>query len=70
MKLHDFLPRMFAIAAMNQFGDGRIKTLVDTAEPREPVEGLVPDELRRPLLIGRRGKGTRKQRKAQREKAS
>jgi hypothetical protein len=65
MKLHDFLPRMFAIAAMNQFGDGRIKRLADTPEPREPVIGSAPEDLRRPLLIGRRGKGTRKQRKGQ-----
>lgn len=62
MKLHDYLPRLFAIAAMNQFRTPRILLLEDE-EPKPPVVGSAPAMLRKPLLTGRRGKGTRKQRK-------
>lgn len=36
------------------------------AVERELPPGEAPDELRKPLLIGRRGKGTKKQRKGKR----
>jgi hypothetical protein len=66
MKLSDYVPRMFAIAAMNRLSRPFVP-IDDEQEPATPkAVGLAPDELRKPLLIGRRGKLTRKQRRERR----
>lgn len=57
----------FAALGMDQTSSGvfssRVKPLKENTTPK-PI-GSAPDELRKPLLTGRRGKVTRKQRKGQ-----
>lgn len=61
MKLHQYLPALFLQASMHP----TIRIVSNPVElPKPRPVGMADDELRKPLLIGRRGKGTRKQRKA------
>lgn len=64
MKLSDYIPRLLAFAAMNQLSHRQSRPIAEPPKPRPP--GAAPDDLRKPLLIGRRGNLTRKKRKEQR----
>lgn len=68
MKLSDYVRGLFARAAIESTVIVRAAPIVEP--PRPKIVGQAPTEFRRPLLIGRHGKLTRKLRKARNEKSN